>query len=281
MGGVAIVAILIGIVVINVTNVLKSVSISTVKSVDALSSETRSLSETSNSITSSSMQTSASLEESVASVEEISSMVKLTTQNSQQALNLAERSYEIVKVGDLEIKNLIASMNEITSSAHKISDITTVIDDISFQTNLLALNAAVEAARAGEQGKGFAVVAEAVRNLALRSTSAAKDISNLISESVTKIHQGKSIADKSSAIFFEIQTFSEKINNLTKEVASASLEQSGGIGLISQALNQIDQKTQANSNSAQQMSQVTQALDFEVSKLKSEIEKLNSLISGN
>lgn len=148
-------------------------------------------------LSSSSSESASSLEETVASIDELTNMVRLNSGHSNEASQLAKKSYEEAESGEKEISKLISAMNEISGSSKKIEEIINVIDGIAFQTNLLALNAAVEAARAGEQGKGFAVVAEAVRALAQKSAVAAKDISQLIQENAIKSQQGSQIADAS------------------------------------------------------------------------------------
>ncbi|HWU44801.1 MAG TPA: methyl-accepting chemotaxis protein, partial [Bdellovibrio sp.] len=162
-----------------------------------VSSAVEQLNEAGTSLSQSSTEAAASLEETVAALEELTSMVQMNSDNAKQAASLSISSREAAEKGESEIKTLIGSMTEISQSSKKIEEIISVIDDIAFQTNLLALNAAVEAARAGEQGKGFAVVAEAVRALAQRSASSAKDISSLIKDSVSQIDRGSKIADQS------------------------------------------------------------------------------------
>lgn len=212
-------------------------------------------------------ESAASLEETVSSVEELSSMVNRNAQNATEAKALAQSCSGTARNGEEEVKELITAMAEIQKSSKKIEEIINVIDDIAFQTNLLALNAAVEAARAGEQGKGFAVVAEAVRNLAGRSSSAAKDITQLIQESVNEIDRGTSIADRSGKALAEVVVSVKKSEDLVSEISAASQEQATGLSEVSKAMNQLDQTTQRNASTseetaaaADQMSQQSQAL---------------------
>lgn len=213
-----------------------------------------------NSLSSSSTESAASLEETVASLEEITSMVRLGSNNAKMAAELASTSRQAAENGAIEIQNLITSMTAISNSSKKIEEITSVIDDIAFQTNLLALNAAVEAARAGEQGKGFAVVAEAVRALAQRSSTSAKDISTLIKDSVAQIDKGSSIADKSGGMLSNIVTSIKKVSDLNNEIATASNEQAAGIEQINTAMTQLDQAGQMNAASAEEISAATEEL---------------------
>ena len=132
----------------------------------------------------------SSLEETAASLEELTSTVRQNADNAQQANKLASTASEVAIKGGGVVTQVVRTMDDITASSRKISDIIGVIDEIAFQTNILALNAAVEAARAGDQGRGFAVVAAEVRNLAQRSANAAKEIKALISDSGVKGRDG-------------------------------------------------------------------------------------------
>ena len=149
------------------------------------------------------------------------------------------------------MKQVMKTMDVIASSANKIVDITTVINSIAFQTNILALNAAVEAARAGEQGKGFAVVASEVRNLASRSAGAAKEIEMLLNESVSNIHTGSQQVKKAGEAMDEILKAVKQVNDIMGEIASASVEQSQGIGQVGVAVREMDSVTQQNVNLVQ------------------------------
>ena len=211
------------------------------------------LNEAGNSLSLSSTEAAASLEETVAALEEMTSMVQMNSDNAKQAAALSASSRDSAEQGEKEIQTLILSMTEISQSSKKIEEIIHVIDDIAFQTNLLALNAAVEAARAGEQGKGFAVVAEAVRALAQRSASSAKDITTLIKESVSQIGGGSEIADRSGTVLTNIVNSIKKVSDLNNEIAAASAEQTTGIQQIGKAMNQLDQASQSNAASAEEI----------------------------
>lgn len=223
----------------------------------------------------------SSLEETVATMEELTSMVRLNSENGKQAAALAVSTREIAVKGEREIKTLIDSIHSISADSKKIEEITTVIDDIAFQTNLLALNAAVEAARAGEQGKGFAVVAEAVRNLALRSAEAAKDIADLIKKSVEKIEMGAKQANQGGEVLAEIVTSVKKVADLNNEIASASEEQSNGIVQIGKAMNQMDQVTQQNAAAAEETAAAAEELSAQSENLKASVQTLEVAVYGS
>ena len=190
-----------------------------------------------------------SFEEIVAALEQVASMVRMNADHAKQAAALSQNSYQSAENGEIEIKNLIISINELSKSSLEIQEITSVIDDIAFQTNLLALNAAVEAARAGEMGAGFAVVADAVRSLEQRSATAAKDITKLIKQSVVKTQKDAKAANESGLILKEIVESVKKVAALNDEIASASADQSSGLSQISIAMNHTSvTNQQANSS---------------------------------
>ncbi|WP_374001808.1 methyl-accepting chemotaxis protein [Bdellovibrio bacteriovorus] len=228
----------------------------------------------------SSTEAAASLEETVASLEEMSSMVQMNSDNAKQAAALSLSSKDAAEQGQSEIQLLITSMNDISQSSKKIEEIISVIDDIAFQTNLLALNAAVEAARAGEQGKGFAVVAEAVRALAQRSASAAKDINTLIKDSVEKVDRGSQIADRSGDVLNTIVNSVKKVSDLNNEISAASSEQTTGIQQISKAMNQLDQGSQANAASSEEIAASSEEISAQTQQMQSMVVNLNEVIVG-
>ncbi|QLY26236.1 methyl-accepting chemotaxis protein [Bdellovibrio sp. KM01] len=234
-----------------------------------------------NALSQNSTEAAASLEETVAALEELTSMVQMNSDNAKQAASLAVSSRDAAEHGEQEISALIKSMGEISSSSKKIEEIISVIDDIAFQTNLLALNAAVEAARAGEQGKGFAVVAEAVRALAQRSASSAKDIESLIKVSVHQVDNGSKVANSSGVVLANIVASIKKVSDLNNEIAAASTEQTTGIQQISRAMNQLDQSAQSNAASAEEIAATTTELNRLAQTSQDLTDELNTVVTGS
>jgi len=189
----------------------------------------------------------ASLEETSASMEEISSTVRKNAENAQQADSLMRNTRHVADRGGEVVAQAVAAMSRIEDSSRKISDIISVIDEIARQTNLLALNAAVEAARAGEAGRGFAVVASEVRNLAQRSSQAAKDIKDLIVNSSNQVNEGVQLVNRAGDSLKDILSSLNQVAAIVADIAHASAEQASGIDQINRALNQMDEATQQNS----------------------------------
>ncbi|RNM22783.1 methyl-accepting chemotaxis protein, partial [Dickeya undicola] len=188
----------------------------------------------------------ASLQQTAASMEQISQTIRQNGETVREAAQLATTASDTAAKGSEVVGNVIRTMDDITASSRKIGDIISVIDSIAFQTNILALNAAVEAARAGEQGRGFAVVAGEVRSLAQRSASAAREIKELITESMEKVESGSQLVSHAGTTMDDIVTQSRHVADLIREIGSTTTEQESGISQINQAVNQLDQVTQQN-----------------------------------
>src|SRR5271154_3665193 len=189
----------------------------------------------------------ASLEETSASMEQISATVRKNAENASQANVSASGTREVADRGGRVAAQAVEAMTKIEGSSRKISDIIGGIDEIARQTNLLALNAAVEAARAGEAGRGFAVVASEVRSLAQRSSQAAKDIKDLITNSNSQVKGGVELVNKAGAALTEIVTSIKSVAETVAEIAAASAEQATGLEQVNRALTQMDEVTQQNS----------------------------------
>ena len=191
-------------------------------------------------------QQASSLEETASSMEEMTAAVKQNADNAQQAAKVTQTTSAQAQAGVKVMHSAIDSMEQIHSSSQKINDIIGLIDSIAFQTNLLALNAAVEAARAGEHGRGFAVVAGEVRNLAGKSSDAAKDIRILIEDTVKKVSEGTLHVKGSGDALNEIVESIGNVNQIIEEIASSSNEQSIGVSQVNQAITEIDSAVQQN-----------------------------------
>jgi methyl-accepting chemotaxis protein len=188
----------------------------------------------------------SALEQTSSALQQMSATVKQTATNASHAEQLATTAKGRAEQGGVVVGSAVTAMRAINASSHKIADIIGVIDSIAFQTNLLALNAAVEAARAGEQGRGFAVVASEVRNLAGRSASAAKEIKDLIQDSVLKVEEGSKLVDQSGTVLQEIVDAAQRVNKIVAEIASATRDQSAGIDEINLAVAKLDEMTRQN-----------------------------------
>ena len=202
----------------------------------------------------------SSLEETAASMEELTTTSRQNGDNARQASQLAAAAADVAHKGGAVVMEVVNTMNVITSSSKKISDIISVIDSIAFQTNILALNAAVEAARAGEQGRGFAVVASEVRNLAQRSAAAAKEINALISDSVEKVEAGSQLVVEAGSTMQEIVASVKKVTDMIGEISAASQEQMAGIEQINHAISDLDATTQHNAALVEQAAAAAESL---------------------
>ena len=213
-------------------------------------------------------QQAASLEETASSMEELTSTVRNNANNSQEANQVASSARQLAEKGGNVVFNAIQAMDQINTSSNKIAEIIGVIDEIAFQTNLLALNASVEAARAGEQGRGFAVVATEVRNLASRSADAAKEIKELIQDSVTKVQAGSELVNESGDTLDEIVSSVVKVGDIIAEIATASTQQATGIDQVNTTIVHMDNMTQQNAALAEETSAASQAVGGNASELK-------------
>jgi methyl-accepting chemotaxis protein len=209
----------------------------------------------------------SALEETASSMEELTSTVKQNAEHARQANSLAASASNVAGQGGTVVAQVVDTMAAIDEASRKIVDIIGVIDGIAFQTNILALNAAVEAARAGEQGRGFAVVASEVRSLAQRSAAAAKEIKQLIGDSVSKVEAGSKLVNEAGGTMGEVVTSIQRVADIMGEIASASHEQTAGIEQINQAIVQMDTVTQQNAGMVEEAAAAAEALQAQAAKL--------------
>jgi methyl-accepting chemotaxis protein len=214
-------------------------------------------------------QQAASLQETAASLEQLSSTVKQNADNAQQANQMASGASDVAQRGGKAVGEVVSTMQAISASSSQIAEIVTVIDSIAFQTNILALNAAVEAARAGEQGKGFAVVASEVRALAQRSANAAREIKDLIEDSVKKVAEGSSQVERAGATMQDIVDAVKRVTDIMGEISAATTEQASGIDQINRAVSQMDAVTQQNATLVEQAASAASGLRDQVSSVGS------------
>jgi methyl-accepting chemotaxis protein len=209
----------------------------------------------------------SSLEETAATTEQLAASVKASAQASRQAVQLANEATDVAVNGGAVASQAVDAMARIEQTSRKISDITSVIDEIAFQTNLLALNAAVEAARAGDAGKGFAVVASEVRTLAQRSADAAKDIKTLISESGGEVEQGVGLVRAAGEALSRIVEASKKVSATVSDISAAAAEQANGIDEMSQTVAHMDEMTQQNAALAEESAASATSLSGQIARL--------------
>ncbi|WP_043532351.1 methyl-accepting chemotaxis protein [Litchfieldella xinjiangensis] len=218
-------------------------------------------------------QAAANLQETSASMEEITATVNHSADSAQQANQLVLATAEVARQGESSMSQVERTMNDINSSAAKISDIISMIDSIAFQTNILALNASVEAARAGEHGRGFAVVAQEVRILASRSSDASREIRQLIDTSASHTRTGADLVRHAGETMREIVASVSRVTDVIGEISAAAKEQSSGIGQVNTAVSEMDTMTQQNASMVQQTSSAA-------GDMRHHAERLNALIGS-
>jgi len=222
----------------------------------------------------------ASLEETSSSLEEVSSMTRQNAENASQCDQLMREVNQVVTTVSRTMTEQNGAMNEINRASEETAKIIKTIDEIAFQTNLLALNAAVEAARAGEAGAGFAVVADEVRNLAMRSAEAAKNTAELIEATVTKVKNGAELSKTANDNFSSMVEKTSKVGLLLEEIATASVEQTKGIGQVNSAVSEIDQVTQRAAANAESSASSAEQLSGLAEQMMNHVNVLMTLIKG-
>jgi len=228
---------------------------------DAMATATSQIAAGSLDLSSRTEEQASALQQTSASMQGLAHTIKHNFESSLHANQLAESASKVALRGGEVVGKVVETMEEINSSSRRIADIIGVIDSIAAQTNLLALNASVEAARAGEQGRGFAVVAGEVRNLAGRSAMAAKEIKDLIGDSVGSVNQGCQFVEQAGSTMDEIVVHVRRVADLMREITQASQDQTGGIDQIRQAVEQMEQVTQQNAALVEEASAATHALE--------------------
>ena len=213
----------------------------------------------------------ASLEETTSSMMRMTETVRENADNAREANELARIACDHAERGGKIMHDAVAAMQVINESSRKIADIIGVIDAIAFQTNLLALNAAVEAARAGEQGRGFAVVASEVRSLAGRSAAAAKEIKELIQDSVTKIGDGSRLVEQSGTSLTDIVASVKKVTDIVSEISTASADQAAGIEQVGRAVASMDESTQQNAALVEEAAAASESIVQQVRELNASV----------
>jgi methyl-accepting chemotaxis protein len=212
-------------------------------------------------------QAASSLQQAAASMEELTSTMRQSSDSARQASQLASSAAEVASRGGEVVQRVVSTMDDISASSRKITDIIGTIDGIAFQTNILALNAAVEAARAGEQGRGFAVVASEVRSLAGRSADAAKQIKSLISASVEKVEGGSRLVADAGATMQEIVGSVQRVATIIGEITAATGEQTQGMSQVGASVSELDRMTQQNSALVEQSAAAAESLKGQAQQL--------------
>ncbi|WP_303748206.1 methyl-accepting chemotaxis protein [Stenotrophomonas pigmentata] len=212
-------------------------------------------------------QQAANLEETAASMEELTSTVRENAASARQANQLAVGAADVAARGGDVVGQVVATMRAIELSSKRIAEIIGVIDGIAFQTNILALNAAVEAARAGDQGRGFAVVASEVRSLAQRSATAAREIKELIGDSMSKVDDGAALVAQAGSTMGEIVDSVQQVSDIVARIALASQEQSVGIEQVNHTVVQMDETTQQNAALVEEASAAARSMEQQANAL--------------
>ena len=202
----------------------------------------------------------AALQQTASSMEQLGANVRRNAENSREADKLASEASGVASRAGNVVERVVQVMQGIDESSRRISEIITVIDGIAFQTNILALNAAVEAARAGEQGRGFAVVASEVRSLAARSADAAKEIKQLIGDSVDRVERGSALVGEAGTTMGEVVGSIRRVSDIVREISVASSEQSAGVDQVGEAVSQMDGAVQQNTALVEQSAASTEEL---------------------
>lgn len=241
------------------------------EAVEAVNAAASEIAKGNNDLSSRTEEQASSLQQTTSSMSDLAITVKQNAGNAKEANELAVKASGVAEKGGEVVGEVVRTMSEINEYAHKIEDIISVIDGIAFQTNILALNAAVEAARAGEQGRGFAVVAGEVRSLAQRSSSAAKEIKDLINDSVNKVLEGTKLVENAGNTMEDIVNSVRHVTDIMRAISKASNDQTFGIDQVNSAIRSMDEATQQNAALVEQAAAAAESLVDQASNLKNTV----------
>ncbi|WP_343593973.1 methyl-accepting chemotaxis protein [Paracidovorax wautersii] len=259
---------------------LRSVVADVRSGVESVSAASREIASGNQDLSARTENAAANLQQTAASMEELTATVTQSSETARQANQLVATAVAAAGRGGDVVGQVVSSMERITGSSRKIGDIIGVIDGIAFQTNILALNAAVEAARAGEQGRGFAVVASEVRSLAQRSADAAKEIKQLIEDSVQNVSSGSQQVAQAGDAMNEILGSVQRVSDLIGEITASSSEQRDGIAQVNLAVTQLDQMTQQNAALVEESSAAASAMRDQAQRLSQAVSVFNVGAAG-
>lgn len=271
---------LVGWVIRQTSRVLRVATDSLILGSEQIAAAAKQVSSSSQGLAAGASTQAGSLEETSASIEELTGMTRNNSENADQAKSIAQTARESADLSATAVTKLNTAMSELKISNSEVAKIVKSIDEIAFQTNILALNAAVEAARAGEAGAGFAVVAEEVRSLAQRSAQAAKETANKIDNALAKSEDGARISDEVAASLNGIIEHVRKLDALVTSIATASKEQSQGIGQVNGAVVEIDKVTQSNAAAAEECASASEELNAQAAELNILVGSLLNLVGG-
>lgn len=241
----------------------------------------RQVADSSQNLSQGSTEQASSVEEITSSITQVAEQTKQNAGNANRANELSMNAKNMAEKGNARMEDMLLSMKDINASSENISRIIKVIDDIAFQTNILALNAAVEAARAGEHGKGFAVVAEEVRNLAARSADAAKETTDMIDDSIKKVHAGTRIANETAKALQEIVKGVAEAVDIVGEIAEASNEQAMAVAQVNEAIEQVSEVTQTNTATAEESASASEEMTSQAQVLNEMVASFRLASSGS